>query len=465
MAVGDINKDGRQDLIIGANRSPGEVYILKGRPRAEFGSGPIRVTDPSFGATLTGKTGNIGYSVAAGDVNGDGIDDMILSDSVRTVGSRINAGEVYLVLGSTVFPTGSLTVDQQAHQTLVGPHSNAGLNAVFADDFTGDGHADLGLSINFKPLLVSGADLVAEGATVDLSTAQANPIKRMAMGDSLGRIGTWIPPSDFDGDGRPDLFVLWGRDAFEGSLSAYCSHSFPVGSPLPTSLNTSSINWEGVHSNLGHSDFDDINGDGKDDFVYLARNDIDDFFIFYGFFPLENPAISVRPRSAEQARVHLSLSVLGEPTEMKLTGGFLESIEGQWIPFQPEMDLTLTPTEEIKTISVVFRNSVLRESESVSTQLTLTPGSSGTNVVTNLLKEGGAARFEARLEGPGHLKAEVFSREARRLKIIEDEEKGAGVYVLEWDGTNSDGQRVAPGVYVVVVDAGGRLERHKVMVR
>ena len=86
-------------------------------------------------------------------------------------------------------------------------------------------------------------------------------------------------------------------------------------------------------------------------------------------------------------------------------------------------------------------------------------------MVTNLLRDGGAARWEARVESEGHLKASVYSREGRLLRVIIDENKSPGVYVFSWDGANSDGTRVAPGVYTVVVEIGGRVDRRRVLVK
>jgi hypothetical protein len=81
------------------------------------------------------------------------------------------------------------------------------------------------------------------------------------------------------------------------------------------------------------------------------------------------------------------------------------------------------------------------------------------------MREGGMARFEARLDTAGRLKASVYSREGQLLRVLMDEDMPAGVHAFEWDGANSDGHRVAPGIYTVIVDRGGPIDRRRVLVK
>ena len=208
----------------------------------------------------------------------------------------------------------------------------------------------------------------------------------------------------------------------------------------------------------------DLNGDGKSDLIYTSET-YPRLNVFYGFRPLENPRIVVQPRESNQARVHLTLSVEGEPAEMKLTGNILDPAPGVWIPFQQKVDVTLTPEVGEKTITAVFRTSGKRESDSISAEIPLALGEPGASVVTNLLREGGTARFEARLDTAGRLKASVYSREGRILRTLVDGDVSSGVHVIEWDGTNGDGDRVAPGIYTVVVDRAGSIDRRRVLVK
>ena len=79
---GDIDNDGFPDLLIGGS---GEVTVIYGRGRTSIPSNNLVTTtlDPATtGFKITGGSSYFGSSVSfAGDVNGDGVDDMIIGDS------------------------------------------------------------------------------------------------------------------------------------------------------------------------------------------------------------------------------------------------------------------------------------------------------------------------------------------------------------------------------------------------
>ena len=106
IATGDINTDGAKDIIIGAplrSGGTGTVYIFFG------GSG--NYTSGTFSASsadviINGEVGNdnFGWSVAsAGDVNGDGDDDLIVGAPLNDTGGN-DRGRVYIFFGKTTFP-------------------------------------------------------------------------------------------------------------------------------------------------------------------------------------------------------------------------------------------------------------------------------------------------------------------------------------------------------------------------
>src|SRR5262249_9133342 len=118
-AAGDLNGDGIDDLLISAYQaSPGgryhagEIYVVFGRdtdhsglvpPEFELASLlPARGGDGSTGFVVTGINfyDLAGSSVAAaGDVNGDGIDDLLIGAATADLHDQANVGETFVVYG------------------------------------------------------------------------------------------------------------------------------------------------------------------------------------------------------------------------------------------------------------------------------------------------------------------------------------------------------------------------------
>lgn len=94
-SLGDINGDGYDDVIVGAPRNDnykGKVYIY-------FGG---EVMDDSADITIKGDGGSFGNAVAsAGDVNGDGLQDFI----VAAYGYSSNIGKVHIFFGGSPLDT------------------------------------------------------------------------------------------------------------------------------------------------------------------------------------------------------------------------------------------------------------------------------------------------------------------------------------------------------------------------
>jgi hypothetical protein len=94
----DFNFDGISDIVIGAYKADWSTFVDAGRVYVYNGS-----SSPDFAVdyTLTGVAGGerFGYALTSGDFNGDGIDD-IAAGAYSYDGEDLNVGRIYLFFGS-----------------------------------------------------------------------------------------------------------------------------------------------------------------------------------------------------------------------------------------------------------------------------------------------------------------------------------------------------------------------------
>ena len=150
-SAGDVNGDGYDDLIIGADsadpngENSGETYIVYGGASAPGRDGMLDLSalDGSNGFTLTGIDANdfSGFSVSsAGDVNGDGYDDLIIGAGFADPNGRSSAGETYVIYGGASAPGTGGVLDLSA---LNGTNGFT-LNGIDADDYSGSSVSSAG---------------------------------------------------------------------------------------------------------------------------------------------------------------------------------------------------------------------------------------------------------------------------------------------------------------------------------
>ena len=156
--AGDINGDGIDDLAVGAaDADPmgldkaGEVYVVFGTALGFPALFDLRSLDGANGFVLIGSEAGeqVGQSVSrAGDVNDDGIEDIIVGASGASPDGRAGAGRAYVVFGSSAgFPpfieSSNLTGGYGAVLKGINPYDGAGTSVTGAVDVNGDGVDDL----------------------------------------------------------------------------------------------------------------------------------------------------------------------------------------------------------------------------------------------------------------------------------------------------------------------------------
>ncbi|MEM9766848.1 MAG: integrin alpha, partial [Cyanobacteria bacterium P01_D01_bin.71] len=160
-SAGDVNGDGVDDLIIGANLaapngnvSAGESYVVFGQSGGFSSSLELSALDGSNGFVINGidANDNSGFSVSsAGDVNGDGVDDLIISAPAAAPNGNSAAGESYVVFGQSGGFSNSLelsALDGSNGFVINGIDAGdiSGFSVSSAGDVNGDGVDDLIIS-------------------------------------------------------------------------------------------------------------------------------------------------------------------------------------------------------------------------------------------------------------------------------------------------------------------------------
>ena len=252
--AGDVNDDGYDDIIVGAmgaddgGNNAGEAFVIFGKAT---GFGTIKLTNLAAGAGFKiqgeGLYSSAGYSVSgAGDVNGDGFQDIIIGAPFGDNGG-FNAGRAYVIFGKD---TGFGTVDLRNLAPSAGykvqgdtSYDNAGFSVSRAGDVNGDG---------FDDLLVSAPNSDAGGS----GAGEVHVIFGRGLFDVVR-----YNAGDFNGDGRDDVLLQHGNGTITDWLGQANGGFF---SNHAAANHVLAAGWNVV----GIADF---NGDGRDDF--LLRND------------------------------------------------------------------------------------------------------------------------------------------------------------------------------------------------
>jgi VCBS repeat-containing protein len=292
-AAGDVNGDGLADIIL-AGTDSGRAYVIYG----QSGTLNVNLTAITAGTSTAGFVingqiaENFGYSVStAGDVNGDGLADLVVGANVADPAAGTDAGKSYVVFGKT----GTAAVNISAIAAGSGGFvingqcagDKSGESVSYAGDINGDGLADLLVSApNGDPSSLSNAGRIyvvfgkTTGTAVDLSAIAAGS-GGFAMNGQLagGIIGFDVTHAgDLNGDGYDDLAVsarsagATGQAYIVYGVSNYLSSTLALGTG--TSASELVIGTIGNDTLVGGGGVDRFSSGGGNDTIVLTASDI-----------------------------------------------------------------------------------------------------------------------------------------------------------------------------------------------
>ena len=287
----DVNDDGFDDLIVGIQFAD-DGFVNTGQSVIIFGGESLSNIDLATfsgpqAVIITGalEQDTLGRGVSlAGDINGDGIDDIVVS-SARADGGGNSSGEAYVIYGSDTLADLNLAMLNNTQGIIItgdmegdflgGSISSAGdVNGDGFDDFIlGAESGDNGGDDAGEAYIIFGGSNLTNIDLSNLDNSQGIIIQGDMAGDNLGT--SVARAGDFNGDGFDDVIV--GAPLGDNGADAAGEAYVIFGGANLTNIDLSNLDFDqgliiendmaGEVAGLSVSGGGDINNDGFDDVI------------------------------------------------------------------------------------------------------------------------------------------------------------------------------------------------------
>lgn len=464
--VGDVDADGWDDLVVGARLHwGGSIGPESGRAYVYFGGPGLDATpDVLLPSTIPGE--RLGFTVArGGDLNADGHADFLVGAYHSPI--DYESGRVYVYFGGPQFDgNASLELYSGGYRAHFG-------DAVAAADVNGDGAADILVG-------ASQAELAEGRAYVYFGGTGLDPTPDLVL--ATGVAGDWFGRSisggaDLNGDGHRD-FVVGAPGATNGGPGRTWVY---LGGPgvdaacdgvLAGEVDGAHFGWSAT---AGGSDVD---GDGAADLLVGAWAHAGTppragrAYLFGRLVAIPVTVLDLHA-TFDAGRVRLAWGLaaasIGAVYEVRVERAPVEA--GPWSRLarlgpEPSMsweDPAPLPVESWYRLVLAGHDGTL---EFAGPVLALLPADSRRTALTAIRDLGEAGIRVTYDVGPRaqHAKLEVFDIAGRRQRVLVDAMQAATRHEVVWDRRGAAGERMARGVYIVRLTAGGDRSARKLVV-
>jgi hypothetical protein len=257
LTSGDLNTDGKTDLIVGAygySSNTGRAYIF-------YNDGSIPTTAATADVTITGENANdrFGWTLETGDLNADSKTDLV----VGAYGYGSNTGRTYIFYNDGSIPTTAATAD------VIIAGGTAGDNFSYSftvGDLNADGRIDLAIGAFSYSSETGRAYIFYNDGSIPTTAATADVI---ITGETTNnRFGASLAVGDLNADGKKDLIVgaTWYSSNLGRGYIFYNDGSYPANaSSADVAITGSTDDQLGITLTTG-----DLNTDGREDLIVGA---------------------------------------------------------------------------------------------------------------------------------------------------------------------------------------------------
>ncbi|MDO8444865.1 MAG: FG-GAP-like repeat-containing protein [Deltaproteobacteria bacterium] len=325
IASGDINGDGKNDVAVSALYNThdqfqgGAIYVYLGNGTAVSETPALTLYDNA------GASKGLGYSVTAGDINGDDIADVIAGESARVL---VWYGKNAISNENTSFSSPDVTIYGAPSGSTSKYGSAFGKAVAVIGDINGDGINDIAIGNpnrgtsdtydNKGSVYIFKGSSYPSGTVIYEDDANGYKIAKITGVNDQDRFGSFIlPAGDAVGmdtltpGGRPDFIVsaVWGdTDTEKAAGTAYLFSGEHVSSMTE--------NMSATHAEMEYNG--DANGSGFGTFMSITKEGPD------GILLIGAPLTSEGTGSVEMIKLSDGSSLTGGATGGTITGGGLD---------------------------------------------------------------------------------------------------------------------------------------------